>query len=169
MGFWCACKLQDMQDISAPTIHLSDLGELPPDIGFFPNLHISQQNTSPLPYLSTYFHTVHAEIDFGDTVVSGSIKYCLLLVDQQTKRQWIYGLKIIKGVELVHVKTSCKKKRSMYLQPQMARSYITDMRMPKYFWWWTLCHASQVSNYMPVLNNGYFFYWIFSPPMRWTA
>jgi hypothetical protein len=36
----------------------------------------------------------------------------------------------------------------------MARAYITDMQMPRTFWFWSLRHATQVSNYIPCKVNG---------------
>jgi Reverse transcriptase (RNA-dependent DNA polymerase) len=36
----------------------------------------------------------------------------------------------------------------------MARAYITDMQMPRTFWFWALRHATQVSNYIPCKVNG---------------
>eukprot|EP00957_Ditylum_brightwellii_P204016 15337224-Ditylum_brightwellii.AAC.1 len=98
MGFWRTHNLQDMKKVSDSTTHLSDLGKLPPNLGSFPNIHSSK--ISPLPHPSTYLHTVHADIGFGDTVVPGGIKYCLLLVDQGTHREWIYVLKRVKGAKL---------------------------------------------------------------------
>jgi len=36
----------------------------------------------------------------------------------------------------------------------MARSYITDMRMPREQWYWALRHSFQVMDYFPVTVNG---------------
>ena len=36
----------------------------------------------------------------------------------------------------------------------MARSYITDMQMPRAYWFWALRHANQVMNYIPCKVNG---------------
>jgi hypothetical protein len=36
----------------------------------------------------------------------------------------------------------------------MARAYITDMQMPRSYWFWALRHATQVSNYIPCKVNG---------------
>jgi hypothetical protein len=36
----------------------------------------------------------------------------------------------------------------------MARSYITDMRMPREYWYWALRHSFQVMDYLPVTVNG---------------
>eukprot|EP00957_Ditylum_brightwellii_P083563 6351901-Ditylum_brightwellii.AAC.1 len=36
----------------------------------------------------------------------------------------------------------------------MARAFITEMQMPKCFWYWAVCHAAQINNYMPHLQNG---------------
>jgi hypothetical protein len=36
----------------------------------------------------------------------------------------------------------------------MARAYITDMQMPRAYWFWALRHATQVSNYIPCKVDG---------------
>ncbi len=36
----------------------------------------------------------------------------------------------------------------------MARSYITDMRMPREYWYWAIRHSFQVMDYLPVTVNG---------------
>jgi len=36
----------------------------------------------------------------------------------------------------------------------MARSYITDMQMPRCYWYWALRHAVHVINYLPCTVNG---------------
>ena len=36
----------------------------------------------------------------------------------------------------------------------MAWSYITDMQMPREYWYWAVGHAIQVSNYLPSTVNG---------------
>ena len=36
----------------------------------------------------------------------------------------------------------------------MARAYITDMQMPRTYWYWGLCQAVHVINYFPCLVNG---------------
>jgi len=36
----------------------------------------------------------------------------------------------------------------------MARSYITDMQMPRCYWFWALRHAVHVANYLPCTVNG---------------
>ena len=36
----------------------------------------------------------------------------------------------------------------------MARSYITDMQMPRAYWFWALRHATQMVNYIPCKVNG---------------
>ena len=36
----------------------------------------------------------------------------------------------------------------------MAHAYITDMRMPREYWFWALRHAVQVMDYLPVTVNG---------------
>jgi len=37
---------------------------------------------------------------------------------------------------------------------EMARSYLTDMQMPCTFWFWAICHATQIANYFPCTVNG---------------
>eukprot|EP00957_Ditylum_brightwellii_P078991 6008179-Ditylum_brightwellii.AAC.1 len=92
-----------MHDVCPPTVPLSDLGKLPPDLGSFPNIHSSRGNTTPLPHPLTYLHTGHVDIGFDNTVAPGGIKYCLLFVDCRTQHKWIYSLKSIKCEELCRV------------------------------------------------------------------
>jgi predicted Zn-ribbon and HTH transcriptional regulator len=35
----------------------------------------------------------------------------------------------------------------------MARTYITDMQMPRTYWFWAIPHANQIQNYIPCKVN----------------
>jgi hypothetical protein len=37
---------------------------------------------------------------------------------------------------------------------EMARGYLTDMQMPKRFWFWALRHASSAMHYLLALKDG---------------
>eukprot|EP00957_Ditylum_brightwellii_P150307 11446684-Ditylum_brightwellii.AAC.1 len=110
---------------------------------------------------------MHADIGYGDSTASCGIKYILILVDCKSRYCW----KIIKGKckEYLEENNVCVAAAPSGRQSQnglvehtwqmicnMGRAYMADMRMPKCFWFWTLCHAAQVHNYMPRKLNGCF-------------
>ena len=37
----------------------------------------------------------------------------------------------------------------------MARSFLSNKKMPRIYWWWAICHSSQILNYFLCTVNGY--------------
>ena len=73
-------------------IHLSENFEPPISIGDVVNQKRGPSG-APLPRPSAILHRVGVDIGFGDGVSPGGIRYCLMLVDQFSRKTWCYGLK----------------------------------------------------------------------------
>ena len=98
------CNLQNMDDFKQAiqnTITIVNVGELPKGISLYTTIKCHKHNTNLIPHPSQFFDVVHIDIGYGDTIVPGGFKFCLLIVDCKTRYSFIFGLKDTKASSII--------------------------------------------------------------------
>jgi len=85
-----------------------------------------------------FLEVVYCDIGFGDckSIGNGAL-YCITLVDRATRQN-----------------QNSLVEQAWETATNMAQAFITDMQMPKNFWYWALCQSIQVMNYIPCTVSG---------------
>ena len=86
----------------ATGIRLSETFEPPLSIGDVVNIKRGPSG-SALPRPTSALHRVGVDIGFGDGVSPGGFRYCLMLVDQYSRKTWCYGLKDLASPSIIAV------------------------------------------------------------------
>ena len=84
----------------ATGIRLSETFEPPLSIGDVVNIKRGPSG-SALPRPTSALHRVGVDIGFGDGVSPGGFRYCLMLVDQYSRKTWCYGLKDLASTSFI--------------------------------------------------------------------
>eukprot|EP00957_Ditylum_brightwellii_P002338 179521-Ditylum_brightwellii.AAC.3 len=181
-------SIKEIEAIAQENLIIVNTGEIPVEIGDMAKIQGSQRSNQPIEPPPTTFHTMHADIGYGNSTAPGGIKYILILVGQKQRNKAAFQTfqteagtlplnlythfdkKIIKGdckeylrVNEVRVAAAPSGRQSQNGLVErtwqticnMGGAYLTDMQIPKCFWFWALRHAAQVHNYMSRKLNGY--------------
>ena len=91
----------DINEISLPTVSISNSGVLPIELGDVVNLKAARKNKTPVPKPPNFLDVVHGDLAYGDCTSVGGVRYALLLVDRSTRFSLCYGLKSLIQEEIL--------------------------------------------------------------------